>query len=113
MKATCIPLTLYRKSRFIEVAKPGLNRGKILGITSSGDVLFISKEPRLIMRLAGPNAKCISVDIYPDVKAVYHHRNITESFVNVLRYRLTGKKFEVEHNKILNIREILKSLDLN
>ncbi len=113
MKATFVNLTLIRKGRFIEVAAPGLNHGKTLGITASGDVLYISNQPHLIMILAGPNAKRISMDIYKDVKAVYQHRNVTENFINTLRYKLTGMRFEIERSKIPNIREVLKSLNLN
>ena len=112
MRAKFINLTYIRNSSCIVVGVPGLCHGKILGVTSSGSVLYVRKEPQVIMYLAGPNAKCITLNIYRDIKTVYPHKNVTENLVNKLRDKLYGMTFEVEHNMIPNIQSILHTIDL-
>ena len=113
MRAKFVNLTYLRSCSRIEVGAPGLSLGKKIGTTSNGSVLYVCKEPVLIMYLAGPNAKCITVNIYRDLKTVYPHKHVTENLAGKLRDKFYGMTFEVNRGNIPNIQGILKSMNLD
>ena len=110
MKARFIGLNYLPKARFLEIDEPGTQHRNIIGKNPDGKVVYAKRETRVMIILAAPGARKVTMDIYPKLREMFPSRRITRQLIDRIRDRLNNSLFEVDGDTILNLEEKLRTV---